>query len=137
MPLISTKGVYGLTAMYELSKHKKESPMQIKEISSNANIPQNYLEQLLSKLRKAEFVKSIRGAKGGYILADKAENIKILDILTVLEDDLKIVDSKTESPILDIFFEESKEKMKRIFDMNLNELEKYQDKYNEFLHYNI
>ena len=50
MPLISTKGVYGLTAMYELSKHDKETPMQIKEISSNANIPQNYLEQLLSKL---------------------------------------------------------------------------------------
>ena len=59
MPLISTKGVYGLTAMHELSKHEKESPMQIKEISSNANIPQNYLEQLLSKLRRAELVKSI------------------------------------------------------------------------------
>ena len=69
MPLISTKGVYGLTAMYELSKHQEDSPMQIKDISANANIPQNYLEQLLSKLRRAELVKSIRGARGGYILA--------------------------------------------------------------------
>ena len=48
MPLISTKGVYGLTAMYELSKYQEDTPMQIKEISANANIPQNYLEQLLS-----------------------------------------------------------------------------------------
>ena len=80
MPLISTKGVYGLTAMYELSKHQEDTPMQIKDISSNANIPQNYLEQLLSKLRRAELVKSIRGARGGYILARSPSEIKIVDI---------------------------------------------------------
>ncbi len=137
MPLISTKGVYGLTAMYELSKHEKDTPMQIKEISSNANIPQNYLEQLLSKLRRAELVKSIRGAKGGYILARDAKEIKIVDILIALEDDIKIVDSKTENPILNIFFDESKENIKRMFDVDLAKLDEYQDKYNEFLHYSI
>lgn len=137
MPLISTKGVYGLTAMYELSKHEKDTPMQIKEISSNANIPQNYLEQLLSKLRRAELVRSIRGAKGGYILARDAKEIKIVDILIALEDDIKIVDSKTENPILNIFFDESKENIKRIFDVDLAKLDEYQDKYNEFLHYSI
>ncbi len=93
MPLISTKGVYGLTAMYELSKHQEDTPMQIKDISANANIPQNYLEQLLSKLRRAELVKSIRGARGGYILAKSAKEIKIVDILIALEDDIKILDS--------------------------------------------
>jgi Rrf2 family protein len=137
MPLISTKGVYGLTAMYELSKHEKETPLQIKEISSNANIPQNYLEQLLSKLRRAELVKSIRGAKGGYILAHKPEDIKIADILIALEGDLKIVDVKPENPILNIFFDDSKQSMKKIFDINLSQLDEYQDKYNEFLHYSI
>ena len=137
MPLISTKGVYGLTAMYELSKHEKDTPMQIKEISSNANIPQNYLEQLLSKLRRAELVRSIRGAKGGYILARDAKEIKIVDILIALEDDIKIVDSKTENPILNIFFDESKENIKRMFDVDLAKLDEYQDKYNEFLHYSI
>ncbi|MFA9373204.1 RrF2 family transcriptional regulator [Poseidonibacter sp.] len=137
MPLISTKGVYGLTAMYELSKHEKDTPMQIKEISSNANIPQNYLEQLLSKLRRAQLVKSIRGAKGGYILAKDAEDIKIVDILIALEDDIKIIDSKTQNPILNIFFDESKESIKKMFDVNLAKLDEYQDKYNEFLHYSI
>ena len=137
MPLISTKGVYGLTAMYELSKHEKDSPMQIREISSNANIPQNYLEQLLSKLRRAELVKSIRGAKGGYILAREPEDILVKDILVALEGDLKIIDNKAENPILNIFFDDTKKSMKKIFDINLSKLDEYQDKYNEFLHYSI
>ncbi len=137
MPLISTKGVYGLTAMYELSKHEEDTPMQIKEISSNASIPQNYLEQLLSKLRRAELVRSVRGAKGGYILAREPKDIKVLDILVALEGDIRVVDVKAENPILNIFFDESKEQMKKIFDLNLSNLDDYQDKYNEFLHYSI
>ncbi len=137
MPLISTKGVYGLTAMYELSKHQEDTPMQIKDISANANIPQNYLEQLLSKLRRAELVKSIRGARGGYVLARSAKEIKIVDILIALEDDIKIIDVKTDNPILNIFFDESKNSMKKIFDISLDKLDEYQEKYNEFLHYNI
>ncbi len=137
MPLISTKGVYGLTAMYELSKHDGDSPMQIKEISSNANIPQNYLEQLLSKLRKAHLVKSIRGAKGGYTLALEPKDIKIVDILIALEGDLKVVDVKAKNPILNIFFDDSRQNMKKIFDVTLDELDEYQDKYNEYLHYSI
>ena len=137
MPLISTKGVYGLTAMHELSKHEKESPMQIKEISSNANIPQNYLEQLLSKLRRAELVKSIRGAKGGYILARSPEEINIKDILVALEDDLKIVDTKSQNPILNLFFDDAKTDMNRFFDISLAKLDEYQEQYNEYLHYSI
>ncbi len=137
MPLISTKGVYGLAAMYELSRHKDETPMQIKDISANASIPQNYLEQLLSKLRRAELVTSIRGARGGYLLAKSPEDIKIVDILIALEDDIKIVDSKVDNPILNLFFDESKISMKKIFDIKLSKLDEYQDRYNEFLHYNI
>lgn len=137
MPLISTKGVYGLTAMYELSKHEDESPMQIKEISSKANIPQNYLEQLLGKLRRAQLVQSIRGAKGGYVLAQKPEDILIKDILIALEDDLKVTDSKAQNPILNIFFEEAQKQTKDIFDISLAKLDEYQDKYNEVLHYSI
>ena len=122
MPLISTKGIYGLTAMYELSKHEEDTPMQIKEISSNANIPQNYLEQLLSKLRRAELVKSVRGAKGGYILAKEPKDIKVLDILIALEGDLNITDAKTQNPILNIFFDETKQSMQKLFDITLDKL---------------
>jgi Rrf2 family protein len=111
--------------------------MQIKDISANANIPQNYLEQLLSKLRRAELVQSIRGARGGYILARSPKDIKIVDILIALEDDIKIIDAKADNPILNIFFDESKNSMKKIFDISLDKLDEYQEKYNEFLHYSI
>ncbi len=137
MPLISTKGAYGLVAMYELSKNDKDTPMQIRQISQKANIPQNYLEQLLSKLRKANLVSSTRGAKGGYKLAKNPSKIKIVDILVVLEGDLKLIDVKLENPLLNIFFDEKREKIKELFDINLSNLEKYQEKYNELLHYNI
>lgn len=137
MPLISTRGLYGLKAIYELSKYKGDTPIQIKEISSKANIPQNYLEQLLSKLRKAEFIKSIRGAKGGYILAKSSKDILVKDILITLEDDLKIIDGAAGDPVLNMFFNESKDEMKKIFDITLAELDDYQDRYNQFLHYSI
>lgn len=137
MPLISTKGAYGLSAMYELSKHESSNPMQIKDISANANIPQNYLEQLLGKLRQAKLVNSIRGARGGFILAKKPDDIKIVDILIALEGDIKVIDSKFENPILNMFFEESKSSIKKFFDIKLSDLDKYQEKYNEVLNFVI
>ena len=108
--------------------------MQIKEIATNANIPQNYLEQLLGKLRRAGIVESIRGAKGGYRLARDPREIKVLDILVALEDDLKIVDAKIEHPILNMFFEDSRESVRDIFDISIMELSSYQ---NKFLNYSI
>jgi len=137
MPLISSKGVYGLTAMHELSKNKHDRPMQIREISASADIPQNYLEQLLSKLRRADLVTSVRGSKGGYLLAKDAKDIRVLDILLVLEDDLKIADNKNSNPVLGIFFDEVKEKTQSLFELSLDELDTYLDKYNANLHYSI
>jgi Rrf2 family protein len=137
MPLISSKGMYGLAAMHELLQHDKKQPMQIREISANADIPQNYLEQLLSKLRHAGLVKSVRGSRGGYLLANGPEDILIKDILIALEDDIKITDTKSNSPVLNLFFDETKSKISKIFDLSLSELEEYQKKYNEYLHYNI
>ncbi|MFA7083131.1 MAG: Rrf2 family transcriptional regulator [Arcobacteraceae bacterium] len=137
MPLISSKGMYGLSAMHELYKHQKDEPMQIREISANANIPQNYLEQLLSKLRKAELVTSIRGSKGGYMLSRNADEILVKDILIALEDDIKISDTKSNNPILNIFLDEAKQKVEKIFDLSLKDLEKYESKYHEYLHYAI
>jgi Rrf2 family protein len=137
MPLISSKGVYGLAAMHELLQNEENKPMQIREISARAEIPQNYLEQLLGKLRHAGLVTSTRGSKGGYMLAKDAKDILIKDILIALEDDIKIIDTKSNDPVLNIFFDETKEKMKKIFNLTLKDLKQYQDKYNQYLHYNI
>ena len=94
MSLLSTKGMYGLNAMYQLFLSKSNKPLQIKEISTRADIPQNYLEQLLILLRQAGLVNSVRGAYGGYLLAKKAEDILIKDILIALEGNILITDAK-------------------------------------------
>ncbi|OHE07700.1 MAG: Rrf2 family transcriptional regulator [Sulfurimonas sp. RIFOXYD12_FULL_33_39] len=134
MSLLSTKGSYGLAAICELTKHKDDSPMHIKDIAQNANIPQNYLEQLLGKLRRAGIVKSIRGAKGGYVLAKDPENIKILDILVALEDELKIVDKQVDHPVINLFFGDMQDSIKELFDINILKLAEYK---NRFLNYTI
>jgi len=137
MSLLSTKGVYGLSAMYELSLMQNDKPIQIKEIAKRADIPQNYLEQLLVVLRRAGLVSSVRGAFGGYFLAKKAEDITVKDILIALEGDLKVTQQSINNPVLDLFYKESNKSIEAIFEITLNELQEYQNKISEQLNYSI
>lgn len=137
MPLLSTKGMYGLSAMYELSLSQNDKPTQIREISGRAKIPQNYLEQLLVVLRRAGLVKSIRGAQGGYFLAKKPEDILVKDILLALEGSLKITNQDVHSPVLELFYKESDKKLKTIFDISLSKLHEYQNKLANQINYSI
>jgi Rrf2 family transcriptional regulator, cysteine metabolism repressor len=82
---ISTKGRYGLTIMIELAKKHGEGPISLKTIAQANELSEHYLEQLISPLRNAGLVKSIRGAYGGYILADVPTNITAGDVIRVLE----------------------------------------------------
>lgn len=82
---ISTKGRYGLTIMIELAKKHGEGPTSLKSIAQNNDLSEHYLEQLVSPLRNARLVKSIRGAYGGYVLAHEPNEITAGDIIRVLE----------------------------------------------------
>lgn len=82
---ISTKGRYGLTIMIELAKRFGEGPISLKTIAQTHDLSEHYLEQLISPLRNAGLVKSVRGAYGGYILAYEPANITSGDIISVLE----------------------------------------------------
>ncbi|MCA1025370.1 MULTISPECIES: cysteine metabolism transcriptional regulator CymR [Cytobacillus] len=82
---ISTKGRYGLTIMIELAKKYGEGPVSLKTIAQANDLSEHYLEQLIAPLRNAGFVKSIRGAYGGYILGDEPSKITSGDIIRVLE----------------------------------------------------
>ncbi|WP_200763099.1 RrF2 family transcriptional regulator [Nitrosophilus alvini] len=138
MTLLSSKGAYGLVAMYELSKEFQfAKPVKIKDIASRANIPQNYLEQLLNTLKKDGFVKSIRGAHGGYMLATHPSNIKVLDIIKSLEGDIKITETSTGNPVLELFYEEAQKKLEEIFDLALEDFKLYQQKVSNRLVYSI
>ena len=85
---LSTKGRYGLMAMYRLSEHYGKGPLSLKEIADKENLSESYLEQLFSSLKKNKLVESIRGAGGGYVLTRAPEQIKIGEILNALEGDL-------------------------------------------------
>ena len=89
---LSTKGRYGLKAMFELSLNHSKGPVSIKSIASKQNIPEQYLEQIFSKLKKANLIKSVRGAQGGYLLSRRASDITVYDILVVLEGPISISD---------------------------------------------
>ncbi|MED3562561.1 transcriptional regulator [Bacillus sp. MUM 116] len=82
---ISTKGRYGLTIMIELAKKYGEGPISLKTIAQANDLSEHYLEQLISPLRNAGLVKSVRGAYGGYILADLPSQITSGDVIRVLE----------------------------------------------------
>ena len=89
---LSTKGRYGLRAMVDLADHCENAPVSISAISTRQGLSVTYLEQLLAKLRKAGLVQSVRGAQGGYVLAKKADEISVGDILRALEGNLDPVD---------------------------------------------
>lgn len=82
---ISTKGRYGLRAMVELAAQYKGGPVALASIAKSQKISSNYLEQVFTRLRKAEIVKSQKGSQGGYILAKDPKDIPVEAVLTALE----------------------------------------------------
>lgn len=92
---LSTRGRYGIHAMFDLAMYAQEVPQPIKAIAERESIPEAYLEQLIAVLRKGELVTSIRGAQGGYMLARPADQITVGNVLRTLEGDLNIVSCLT------------------------------------------
>ncbi len=82
---ISSKGDYGLRALFDLAQRYGEGPVQSEAIANRQGIPVNYLNQLLITLRRAGLVESLRGPQGGHLLARSPETITLLEALTVLE----------------------------------------------------
>lgn len=87
---LSTKGRYGVKAMVELAIRYGDSPVSIKTIAEKHNISEYYLEQLFANLRKANLLKSIRGAQGGYVLGRHPKDITVTDIIKTLEGPIEI-----------------------------------------------
>lgn len=82
---LSTKGRYGTRAMLELALHYDKNIIQLKEIAEREEISAGYLEHLIIALKVAGLVKSIRGSQGGYCLARAPSQIRLIEVLQVLE----------------------------------------------------
>jgi Rrf2 family transcriptional regulator, cysteine metabolism repressor len=82
---ISSKGDYGLRALFDLALHHGQGPIRSRDIAERQAIDENYLNQLLIQLRRAGLVQSLRGPQGGHLLARSPREITLLEALTALE----------------------------------------------------
>jgi Rrf2 family protein len=82
---ISSKGEYGLRALFDLAQRYGEGPIQSHEIHQRQGIDENYLNQILILLRKAGLIDSVRGPQGGHRLARPPAQITLLEALLALE----------------------------------------------------
>ena len=85
---VSTKGDYGVRALVELAHHYGQGPVQSAEIAARQEVPEPYLDQLLTTLRRAGFIRSVRGPQGGHALIREPREVKLSDVMLALEGSL-------------------------------------------------
>lgn len=93
---LSTKGKYGVKALFELASQEGAGPISLKTIADRQGLSEHYLEQLAAPLRKAGLIVSVRGAQGGYVLARPANQITVGDVVRVLEGPIGFTDCSVE-----------------------------------------
>lgn len=87
---LSTKARYGVLAMVELAFHYGQGPISIRQIAEKQSFSDSYMEQLFSALKRAGLVKSVRGAKGGYVLSRPPGEIIVGEIIRALEGPIEL-----------------------------------------------
>lgn len=85
---LTTRGRYAVTAMLDLALHADEGPVSLADISERQKISLSYLEQLFSKLRKRELVRSVRGPGGGYQLERACEAVNVAEIIDAVDESI-------------------------------------------------
>ena len=94
---LTSKGRYAVMALADLAKFNSQKPVSLRDVSLRQGISLDYLEQIFSKLKKSNIVKSIRGTNGGYILTKDPEKIKLSNIFLAVDEKIKTVQCKKES----------------------------------------
>ena len=94
---LTSKGRYAVMALADLANFNSTNPVSLRDISLRQGISLDYLEQIFSKLKKHNIVKSSRGTNGGYILNKKPAEIKLANILKAVDEEIKTIQCKKES----------------------------------------
>ena len=94
---LNTRGRYAVMALADMASFNRQNPIPLRDISLRQNISLVYLEQIFSKLKKNNIVKSIRGTNGGYILTKDPEKIKLSNIFLAVDEKVKTLQCKKES----------------------------------------
>ena len=94
---LTSKGRYAVMALVDLARFDNINPVSLRDISLRQGISLDYLEQIFSKLKKNEIVKSVRGTQGGYVLNRNPNDIKLTNIFHAVDEKVKTVQCKKES----------------------------------------
>ena len=94
---LNTRARYAVMALADMASFNRQNPVSLRDISLRQNISLVYLEQIFSKLKKSNIVKSIRGTNGGYILTKDPEKIKLSNIFLAVDEKVKTLQCKKES----------------------------------------
>ena len=94
---LNSRGRYAVMALGDMAVFDEKKPVSLRDISLRQNISLVYLEQIFSKLKKNNIVKSVRGINGGYILTKQPNDIKIADIFFAVDEKVKTVKCKKDS----------------------------------------
>ena len=94
---LNTRSRYAVMALADIASFARQNPISLRDISLRQNISLVYLEQIFSKLKKNNIVKSVRGINGGYILTKDPEQIKLLNIFSAVDEKVKTVQCRRES----------------------------------------
>lgn len=85
---VSTKSRYAIKLLLDIAENEHKGNVSVRDVSERTGIPLKYLEQIVGILCKTGFVKSRRGAQGGYVLAEKGENFTMGEIIRTMEGDI-------------------------------------------------
>ena len=122
MPILTTKGVYGLMAICQIANASKFAPISIKDISDKTGVSKGYLEQILNDLRNAKIISSKKGKNGGYFLRKPAQKISFYDIFHTLEKDFKMTNLDVKDEILQQFFKNGDKKLEEVFSSSISDI---------------
>ena len=89
---LSTRIRYGVRLMVDMARQYNEGPIQLGDIAKRQDISLKYLEQIIIPLKKARYIESVRGPKGGHILTKPPEEITVGEIVALLEDGISLVE---------------------------------------------
>jgi Rrf2 family protein len=86
---LTKKSKYAVRALVELALNEGDAPLGVAEIARSQHIPERFLEQIFGELRRADVLESRRGAHGGYRFAVPSEEITVLDIVEILDGEVR------------------------------------------------
>lgn len=119
---ITKKSRYAIAALVELTKNSGGAPLKSKDLAIRCNIPKQFLDQILCRLRESGFVQSVHGAKGGYILNMRPEYISMIKIIETLDGAVSMPLESNRNDVVAELFQEVEYKAKEILSVSLAEL---------------